>query len=203
MTTRKRCLAAALALLLSLGLVLALPGAAVAEQASGEPNRFNVVLVIDKSGSLSCEHGTGTDPEGLRFDALRLFLGLLTESGNNVGAVVFDEHIRYEAPIKPMENMEEKKALIHDIEGYFPGYDTDIGSAMLRAGEMLRDMKQENDLPCMILLFSDGMTDFSTGDLPRRFTSSWGNAEKAVVLAQEEGIVIFKDYRVGFPEDLG
>ena len=188
MTITKRCTAAVMALLLTL--LLGLPCSARAEEASGEPNRFNVVLVVDKSGSLCCENGTGTDPDGLRFDALRLFLGLLTESGNNVGAVVFDEHIRYESPIRPMEGMEEKRALIRRLEEFYPCYDTDIGSAMLRAGEMLRDMKRENSLPCMILLFSDGMTDFTTGDLQRRFRASWSNAEEAVKLAREENISI-------------
>ena len=145
--TKKNLTAAALTLLLSMALLLSLPGAAWAEKTYGEPQRFNVVLVVDKSGSLCCENGTGTDPDGLRFDALRLFLALLSEEGNNVGAVVFDEHIRLEAPIRPLSGMEEKQALIHEVEGYYPGYDTDIGSAMLRAAEMLRDMKQENDLP--------------------------------------------------------
>ena len=182
--------AAALALLLCMTLLCSLPGAAWAEKKYGEPNRFNVVLVVDKSGSLCCEQGTGTDPDGLRFDALRLFLALLTESGNNIGAVVFDEHIRYESPISPVSGMEEKKALIRELEKFYPCYDTDIGSAMLRATEMLRGMKQENDLPCMILLFSDGKTDFTTGDVIRRFHASWANADKALNAAREEGIAI-------------
>ena len=190
MITRKRTSAAALALLFCLTLLLSLPGQASAEKQYIAPNRYNVVLVVDKSGSLCCEGGTGTDPDGLRFDALRLFLGLLTESGNNVGAIVFDEHIRYESPITTMNSMDDKKALIHTLEGYGPGYDTDIGTAMLRAAEMLRDIKQENNLPCMILLFSDGKTDFTTGDVLGRFRTSWSNAEQAVKLAQEEGIVI-------------
>ena len=187
---KKRTIAAALSLLLILALLCSLPGAAWAEKAYGEPKRFNVVLVVDKSGSLCCEHGTGTDPDGLRFDALRLFLALLTESGNNVGAVVFDEHIRFEAPIEPITGMEEKKALIRELEEFYPSYDTDIGSAMLRAVDMLRGMKLENDLPCMILLFSDGKTDFSTGDILSRLHASWANADKALNAARAEGITI-------------
>jgi len=187
---KKRMIAAAMALLLSLTLRYSFPGAAWAEKAYGEPNRFNVVLVVDKSGSLCCEHSTGTDPDGLRFDALRLFLALLTESGNNVGAVVFDEHIRYESPLKPISSMDDKKALIRELEKYYPSYDTDIGSAMLRATEMLHDMKQKNDLPCMILLFSDGKTDFTTGDVVGRLHASWANADKALNAAREEGITI-------------
>ena len=183
-------IAQALSLLFCLTLLFSVPGMARAEKTYGEANRFNVVLVVDKSGSLCCENGTGTDPEGLRFDALRMFLGLLTESGNNVGAVVFDEHIRYEAPIKPIDGMEDKKALIRQLEKYYPCYDTDIGTAMLRATEMLKDMKRKNDLPCMILLFSDGKTDFTTGDVSGRLHASWANADKALKAAKEEGITI-------------
>lgn len=186
----KKLTAAALTLLLSLLLVIGLPRAAQAEWSKTEPKRYNVVLVVDKSGSLACQGEQGTDPDGLRYDALRLFLGLLTESGNNVGAVVFDEYIRYESAVEPLEGMEAKKTLIRKIEGLFPEYDTDIGTAMLRATELLGGMKEQNDLPCMILLFSDGMTDFETGDISARKQSSYDNAKQALDAAKEEGITI-------------
>ena len=149
-----------------------------------------MVLAIDKSGSLCCEKDHGTDPDGLRYEALKLFLGLLTESGNNVGTVVFDEQIRYEAEPSLLEGMEAKEALIGELAKYYPCDDTDIGKAMLRATEMLRSMKAENDLPCMIVLFSDGMTDFTTGDVHTRFRESWEKADRALTAAREEGITI-------------
>lgn len=187
MTMAKKLTAAALTLLLVLPV---LPGAARAEWSRTELRRYNVVLVVDKSGSLVCANESGSDPDGLRYDALRLFLGLLTEGGNNVGAVVFDDFVRYEAGVKPLEGMEAKKAFIHTIEGYYPRDDTDIGRAMLRATELLRDMSEENDLPCMILLFSDGMTDFETGDIQAKRQESYARAQQALNAAQEEGIVI-------------
>lgn len=190
MTTHKKLTAAVLALLSVLLLSLSLPCAAWAEKPSGKTDRFNVVLAIDKSGSLCCEKDHGTDPDGLRYEALKLFLGLLTESGNNVGTVVFDEQIRYEAEPSLLEGMEAKEALIGELAKYYPCDDTDIGKAMLRATEMLRSMKAENDLPCMIVLFSDGMTDFTTGDVHTRFRESWEKADRALTAAREEGITI-------------
>jgi len=189
MTRERKLTAVLLALALSLSLVMGLPGLAAAEETSTTVNRFNVVLVIDKSGSLKTTEG-GTDPNGLRFDAMRLFLGLLTERGNNVGAVVFDEKIRYESEPQPVNSMDDKKALIRELEAFAPSYDTDIGGAVLRATEMLEGMKEENGLPCMILLLTDGKTDFTRGDALERKRESWKNAEEALKRAKEEGITI-------------
>lgn len=187
---KKLSLTAALALLLSV-LLAALPMSALAEAPVEGANRFNVVLVVDKSGSLCDINGHGTDPDGLRFDALRMFLGLLTESGNNVGAVVFDEQIRHVSELRPVENMTDKKEIIREIEAFTPSYDTDIGSAVLRATELLAEMKEKNDLPCMILLFSDGMTDFKSGvnDNAQKW-SSYGKAQQALEAARAQGISI-------------
>ena len=55
MTIQKKMCAAAMALLLSLSLLLGLPGSALAEAPSDAVNRFNVVLVVDKS---ACSWGS-------------------------------------------------------------------------------------------------------------------------------------------------
>lgn len=57
-------------------------------------NRMNVVFVMDESGSM-----IGTDREGFRYDAMDLFMGLATDSGNYMGAVVFDTEIILKAEI--------------------------------------------------------------------------------------------------------
>ena len=188
MTTAKKRSAMLLALLLLLSLV---PGPfASAEEPIAEVNRFNVVLVIDKSGSLRDINGNGTDPDGLRFDAMRLFLGLLTERGNNVGVVVFDQEIRFDSGLREMDGMEDKKALIREAEAYTPAYDTDIGSAVLRATEMLQGMREKNGLPCMILLLTDGKTDFTTEGGLEKKQASWAVAQQALDAAKEAHITI-------------
>ena len=189
MTTHK-IKAVAFTLLLCMLLSVSLPGRARAEAPIAEWNRYNVVLVVDKSGSLCSEGERGTDPDGLRYEALKLFLGLLTERGNNVGTVVFDEHIRYESPVEPLEGMAAKNALIQTIQTYYPHDDTDIGKAMLRAVQLLRDMEAQNALPGMIILFSDGMTDFDTGDITTRMQESYASAQEALDAALEDGITI-------------
>ena len=190
MKTGKKLLSAALMLGLMLILMVGWTVSAYAEGVNTNVNRFNVVLVVDKSGSLLDHYGGGTDPHGLRFDALRLFLGLLTEDGNNVGAVVFDEQIRYDSGMMPIDSMEDKMALVEKLEEFFPSYDTDLGGAVLRATELLEGMEEENGLPCMILLFSDGHTDFSEGNRWAQIRRSWDKAQQALDIAREQGIQI-------------
>ena len=185
-----RLLASILALAFSFSLLVSGPGFASAEGNSSIANRFNVVMVIDKSGSLRDMNGVGTDPKGLRYDAMKLFLGLLTESGNNVGAVVFDDEIRYDSGLLPMSCMEDKRSLINTVEALGTSYDTDIGSAVLRATQVLRGMQEKNGLPCAILLLTDGMTDFPLENRWIRMQQSAEAAEKALQIAQDEGITI-------------
>ena len=164
---------------------------AAAEENVSTANRYNVVLVMDKSGSLRNADGVGTDPDGLRFDAMRLFLGLLTETGNNVGTIAFDEAIRYDSGLKAVDSLDDKKELVQAVEALGTSYDTDIGLAVLRAAETLSGMKDRNGLPCAILLLTDGMTDFSGN--PRSwllYDRSEAAAQKALQIAREEGITI-------------
>ena len=52
--------------------------------------KFNVALVLDGSGSL-VSNSNGTDNDGLRYEAIQLFLALLSDQGNEVSAIVFDD----------------------------------------------------------------------------------------------------------------
>lgn len=73
-------------------------------------NRMNVVFVMDESGSMS-----KTDAESLRYDAMDLFLGLATESGNYMGAVAFDDDIILKRDIAGIEGLNDKTALSRDV----------------------------------------------------------------------------------------
>lgn len=185
MKTEKRMLAALLVLLLVVSLAASVPAAWAEEHSNTSINRYNVMLVVDKSGSL-WENGNGSDPKGLRFDAMKLFLGLLTESGNNVGTVVFDEKIKYDSGMLDMKSMRDKKNLIEEIEAQGTSYDTDIGSAMLRATQELAEMQSKNDLPGIILLLTDGKTELPGS----RLEVSRRAAQEALELAQASGITI-------------
>lgn len=191
MKKMQKLLASLLASVFLFTLMRLCPVAADAEENISLANRYNVVLVMDKSGSLRDMNGIGTDPDGLRYDAMRLFLGLLTEKGNNVGVIAFDEAIRYDSGLQPINSMEDKKVLVEAVEALGTSYDTDIGSAMLRATEELDGMREKNGLPCTILLLTDGMTDFtSSGCSTILREQAEQAARKALETAQANGITI-------------
>ena len=186
----QRFLSSLLAFVFSLTLVSGWSGTADAEENFSQANRYNVALVVDKSGSLRNVDGVGTDPDGLRFDALRLFLGLLTEKGNHVGLIAFDEAIRFDSGLQSISSMADKEALVEAVEVLGTSYDTDIGSAVLHASEMLSGMRESNGLPCVIMLLTD-VTDFAP-DKPVQILKerSSAAAQKALEIAQKEGITI-------------
>jgi len=82
------------------------PALTVSAAGTGSVNNMNVVFVLDGSGSMYT-----TDKDQLRFEALELFLGLSTESGNYMGAVVFDDQIILKQEIQPIQGKADKSDL--------------------------------------------------------------------------------------------
>lgn len=177
-----------LSLCLCLVMVLSFPITEAYSEGNGSEavNRFNVVLVVDGSGSLRAGD-CPSDPSGLRYDALKLFLGLLTESGNNVGSVVFNEDILLDSGLLPMNNMSAKLELVRRIEEAGATGETNIGGAILRAVNLLEGMHEENGLPCAILLLSDGKTELNHTSAREQASR---DANEALQIAIDEGIAI-------------
>ena len=93
----------------------------------GKLSRFNIQLVIDGSGSLEWGNNA-TDPKGLRYDAINLFLALLTNDGNDIGVVVFDDNSdKYllNTGLSAVSGKDEKIALSDRIRKAGTGNDTD------------------------------------------------------------------------------
>lgn len=158
---------------------------------SAELNRLNVMLVIDGSGSLIASNG-GTDPNGLRYDAIELFLALLTNSGNNVGAIVFDdspEGFLLNAAPTPIEGKTDKMALAQQIRDAGTRANTDIGTALLSAVDTLVAQNQQNQKNSAVILFSDGRTDLN-GD-EEAYQASLENKESAIETAQSNHIPVY------------
>ena len=127
-------------------------------QSTGELKKLNIELVIDGSGSL-VNGDTPTDPSGLRYDAINLFLALLANKGNEVGAIVFDDNSEkyiFNADVASVEGKQAKMNLADKIKKAGTGVDTDIGSALKTAVEALKKHQADNDNASAVILMSDG-----------------------------------------------
>ena len=114
-------------LLTAFALLLMSLAGSITAFAVGPPNanRMNVVFVMDESGSMS-----KTDAESLRYDAMDLFLGLATESGNYMGAVAFDDDIILKRDIAGIEGLNDKTALSRAVRSVSSRGDTNIGKVI-------------------------------------------------------------------------
>lgn len=173
-----------LALLLVFAFALTIPlvsiGAAAETTAN---NRFNVVIVLDASGSMK-----STDPHGYRYEAISQFAGLLAEQGNVLGGVVFHTDVAdEEVPLLIMD--QAGKNVVTDMLESVPsnGGWTNTGAGLARAVEMIKS-NADPALPSVILFLSDGNTDMPTKE---EIDASMDQKAEALQDAREQGIKIY------------
>lgn len=148
--------------------------------------RRNVMIVMDASSSLH-----RSDPEKLRLQAVKEFVGLLATEGNYLGGLVFSNHI--EAKIDPFEikNQKDKTKVLSLLEKFdspveatnTTGY-TNIGEALLTAVQMLQEHGNP-DLESVIIFVSDGNTE-----MPTREEVDESNSYKEEAIANASGLGI-------------
>lgn len=187
-TVFARCCCLLLAVTLMIGMFCG--GSAMAAPTQ-EATRMNVMLVIDGSGSLTSKN-SATDPEGYRYDAIDLFLALLTDGGNNVGTVVFNGDSENFPLVSGVSEINGKKAKINladKIKDAGTGGYTDIGNALYKGVEAVKNAQDQNGLPSVVILFSDGKTEIKSGkgDL----NASLKAKEDAIVMAQDNDIPVY------------
>ena len=176
----KRLSVLLLAVMLVVGM---LSTGSVGALSANQVSRLNVMLVIDGSGSLTMTGGT--DTQGYRYEAIDLFLALLTNDGNNAGAIVFNHDILLNTPIAPISGKADKLALSQQIRDAGAYGDTNIGGALMSAVDACEAATAANGMKSVILLFSDGRTD-----VPGAQEESLEAKEQATTRAQSAGIPI-------------
>lgn len=172
-------------LLVSIMLLFAvstLPCYAADESAAGA-NNFNVVFVIDGSGSI-----LSSDSQGLRYDAIDLFLGLLPQSGNNAAGIVFDDTILEKSGMIELDSISDKKEISNMFRYTNPDGYTDIGLALHEAVDILES--RNPDLPSVIILLSDGNTLLSNKK-GSTYTRSESLKSSALQTAQKNGYKVY------------
>lgn len=194
------------ALLLCLLLLLQTAPLRTAAAPAETEQRYNIMIVTDCSGSLL--NGIRSDPQGHRYDAMAMFLDLLTESGNNVGAIVFNsttsttdtsedtmrEGLQVDTGLLVINSDTDRENLMQKIRSITPGGYTDIGTALLAAAEYLKGMEAKNGLESIIILFTDGATETKDKYLHLAeqpvYAQSLKNRDAAVDLIKQEGITL-------------
>lgn len=154
-------------------------------------NRFNVVFVLDSSGSMN-----STDPKQLRFDATKLFLGLLADKGNCVGGVVFSTDIIKTIDMAAINSSSDKSKVESQIENCKVNGWTAIGTALNKGVNMLLN-NGDKSLPSVIVLLSDGKSELASEESLNKCNEQ---KAKAINNARQNNIQI---HTVGLNSDGG
>ena len=179
----RRTIAAMFGMLLALAFLPATAVAAEAENpSSSDAHRFNVVMVVDASGSM-----LATDPSELRFEAVKQFSSLLASKGNYLGSVVFTTGVAGQHELAPANSQEDKNAVVESIKSVPAEGHTNIGDGLDTAVDMIKRTGNP-DLPSAILLLSDGNTDMPSQD---ELQASLDEKAQAIQRARDAGIRVY------------
>ena len=202
----RKCLSVVLALLLAATAFFAFaaasappaaqPGAPAQPGGSSQTgsNTYNLVLVMDASGSLS----SNSDPQRLRDEAAKLFIELLDDSQpNKLGYVRFATKVDEKVDLQTI-TPDVKTSVLTKIQSApdpTKADDTNIGEALNVAVDMLKAEHAANpDVPNVIVFFSDGNTEILNGKGQRdakKETASRELKDTAIQNARDEGIKVF------------
>ncbi|WP_185752478.1 vWA domain-containing protein [Butyrivibrio sp. AE2032] len=179
---RKRALVSLLSIVITIGLLFCCVSADNSDKKQNNNNRFNVVFVLDSSGSMKW-----TDPNGYRFEAISQFANLLATRGNYLGGFVYSTKIEQEINPSLVNSQQDKNSVTDSLEAIKASGDTNIGMALLTAVNALNEYGDPN-LPSVIVLLSDGNTDLPTKD---ELNQSYEDKAEAIELAIKSDIPIY------------
>lgn len=206
-------LAAMAAVLCFLTVLVAPAAAATTVTSTGEP-RYNIMLLIDGSGSLTSKSAGNTDPKNMRYELIGELMAMMADDGHNMGAIVFSGTQSQSAT--PTDEEMEQGIMLNtglmsvdgraqdgrSVKGYLEdeiqrvGVDlashgcTDIGTALNVAQKILLEKQEENGLESIVFLFTDGNTAFF-GNAEGVLNKSRENQDAATRSMSENGIRLF------------
>ena len=168
------------------GIVAGLPVTVSAAKANGL-KRWNIVFVTDESKSMdgSDRSGNASDPDNLRYDAIKLFTQEITDKGNFLGSVSFAKDVLDYQEMQETNGKLAKDSYVDRIASVHTSSYTNIGGALMKAVELLEN--GNSSLDSAIILLSDGNT-FMPKD--ERELSHEQKAD-AVEICRQRGIKIF------------
>lgn len=149
-------------LLVTFLIIVASPPAAGAQQSE---TPLDLVIVMDNSGSMDNEEFGEADPTGLRYDAAKMLIDLLSPE-DRIGLVQFsDAATPLVEALKLLDTVEQRttlKDVIQEADNEDPGNLTNYGVALAAAYELLNDDSRNQRA---VIFLTDGLpSDMQDGN---------------------------------------
>lgn len=164
-------------------LLLPFSGLSTAYAAQGA-SRIDAVLVLDVSNSMST-----SDPGKIGNEAMKMFVDMLSEQGDQVGIVAYTDEIQREKALLEIKSAADKENLKGFIDQLNRGAYTDISVGVKEAMQILDDGADPDHEP-MIILLADGNNDFDK-DSGRTEAQSDADMKKGIKEANDSGVPIY------------
>lgn len=150
-------------------------------------SNMDVVLVIDVSGSMK-----KTDPEKIALEGAKLFVDMMENSGSRAGLVAFSHELVQVYNLTAINSGSDKASLKNAIDTLQFSGDTDIGTAVEKAVEMLTSVQDVGNNK-MVLFFTDGEIDLPKGSPSETEAENLSKekSESAIVNAAAANIPIY------------
>lgn len=159
-----------------------------AAQASSQ---IDAVLVLDVSNSMKT-----SDPNKIGNEAMKMFIDMLSEKGDQVGIVAYTDTIQREKALLEINSKEDKDNLKSFIDQLNRGAYTDVAVGVKEAMQILDDGADPDHEP-MIIVLADGNNDFDDKS-GRTQAQSDADMDKAIKEANDNGVPI---YTIGLNAD--
>ncbi len=144
---------------------------------SGTVTANDIVIVVDISSSMRWRDDNnrihGNDPEGYRFDAAQVVVGMCDMEHSRVAIVPFAGNVYgADTEFTPISDMMERQAKLSGIEDrrYTTQGDTDVGNALNYAIKLLIEREDKTNAP-MIIVLTDGEQAISKNNQGRYRTN--------------------------------
>ena len=153
---------------------------------------IDVVIVLDNTKSMRMNENNGNDTRYYRLDAAAMLIGMLDMDGSRVAVVPFggepydgDDAI---IGLTSVDNKENRTELINYIYGFKSKdleTDTNLGSALLYAMQILEERDDKQNAP-MILLLTDGQNKIEG---KREYKVwNWNSTDQKITTGQKQQI---------------
>lgn len=159
--------------------------------AAGQASQIDAVLVVDVSNSMNT-----SDTHKIGNEAMKMFIDMLSVSGDRVGIVAYTDKIQREKALLEIKAPSDKEDLKQFIDGLDRGPYTDISVGVKEAIKVLQNGADPNHDP-MIVVLADGNNDFDKAS-GRTAAQSDKELDAAVEEAKQADIPI---YTIGLNAD--